>query len=183
MIVYHPLVYCLTGLARHCKCPLYQPSSLSTRVHGARVVAVAAIVVVVIVSAFIVSAIALAWPTAPFLLTAVVSLDTSLSISISSFPLVHVQHQVPHSNWLTMGGHTKHAGMAKASSRHSSHGIKKHATVLPAHKQADRQQAQQQHQEDIIHSKNVIHIPEHLSDGKQVCPMMNGKTSKTWMLI
>jgi hypothetical protein len=180
MIVYHPLVRGLAGLACHRKCPLYQPSSLSTCVHGvARVVAVAAIVV----AAFIVTAVALLWPTVPFLFTAVASLDTSLSRS--SLPSIHVQHQhqVPHTPTLTMGGHTKHTGMAKASSRHSSRGSKKHATVLQAYKQADRQQAQQQHWVDIIHGKNVIRIPKYPSDGKQVCPTMNGKTSIKWMLI
>ena len=168
MIVYHPLVRGLAG-PHHCKCPLYQPSSLSTRVHGARVVAV--------------TAVALLWPTVPFLFTAVASLDTSLSRS--SLPSIHVQHQhqVPHTPTLTMGGHTKHTGMTKASSRHSSHGSKKNATVLQAYKQADCQQAQQQHRVDIIHGKNVIRIPEYPSDGKQVCPMMNGRTSIKWMPI
>jgi hypothetical protein len=182
MIVYHPLVCSLAGLAHHHKCPLYQPSSVSTCVHSACVVAVAAIIVVVI-AAFIVTAVALLWPTAPFLLTAVASLDTSLSRS--SLPSIHVQHQhqVPHTPTLTMGRHTKHTGMAKASSRHSSHGSKKHATVLQAYKQADCQQAQQQHRVDIIHGKNVIRIPEYPSDGKQVCPMMNGKTSIKWTPI
>jgi hypothetical protein len=163
MILYHPLVRHLIGLAQRQRRLLYQSSLSSDRVHCARVVVVAA-VVVAIVAAFIIINVALIWPTAPFLLTAVVSL--SPNTFRSSLPSVHVQSQVSHLNWLIMGGHTKHAGMAKASSHHSSHGNKKHATILQSYQQADRQQTQKRRRDDMIHGKNAIRFIEYLSDSK-----------------